>query len=129
MTYYHPHQKKLVYDGCAIEQLPSGGFKAIVYGSPAYHMMAWSGENIHKITISDQPMRGFETPKDALEFICNKFKSKNEAELWCEAQKKAGTWNSGNDWYFVDFEKQMAVLYKTPPGTNLTKIEVFLDDV
>jgi hypothetical protein len=126
MTYYYPHQKWLVYDGCAIEQLPSGGFKAIVYGSPAYHMMAWAGENIHKITIQGQPMRGFKTATDALDFVCNKFKSNDDAEQWCKAQKKAGTWHSGNSWYFIDLEKRSAVLYKTPPGTNLTKLEIFL---
>jgi hypothetical protein len=126
MTYYAYYQKYLVYSGTAIETLPSGMFKAIVYGSPMYHMMSWSGENIHKLTISDQPLRGYKTAIEALTFIFTKFKSENEVEQWCNSRKMAGKWHTGNGWYFINFEKQNAVMYTTPPGTNLKTTEICL---
>lgn len=124
--YYLPSQKWLVYNDCAIEVLPSGRFKAIVYGVPRYHMMSWAGENIHKLTIDKQPLRGFESARDALSFLFDRFKTEKEAEEWCNSRKQFGTWHNGNGWYFVDFKKQSAKLYGTPPGVNLEVTEVCL---
>lgn len=126
MSYYPRSQKRLVYEGCAIENLLSGGFKGIIYGAPKYHMMSWAGENIHKLTIPGQPLRGYSTPEEALAFVVDKFKSEKNAELWCEQIKKAGTWSDGNSWYFIDFEKKSAELYTTPSGTNIKKTEIFI---
>ena len=59
-------------------RLPSGGYKAIVWGHHDDNNMSWRGDNFRKATIPGQPHRGFATNEEARAFGLQAFATKLE---------------------------------------------------
>lgn len=76
------------YIGAFVKQLPSGGYKAYIWGQPEGHIMDWNGCNYRRATIPDQPLFGFKTKEEARDFVLLEFKT--EKELRKYAYKNIG---------------------------------------
>lgn len=71
------------YTGVFVQKLPSGrGYKAYVWGQTDMHIMDWNGCNYRRITIPDQPLFGFKTPEEAVEFVLNKYETESDVRKW-----------------------------------------------
>lgn len=74
------------YIGAFVRQLPSGGFKAYLWGQPDMHIMDWNGCNYRRTTIPNQPLFGFKTPEEATAFVLLKYKTEQDLrEYACKA--------------------------------------------
>jgi hypothetical protein len=107
-AYYSRRQKLIKCDMAQMKRLPSGRFKAVVCGVPAYHMMDWNGCNFHYVTLPDQPFRGFKTPQECLEWLFEKYPTQKQAVDAGTALQSQGTWFDGNGMLDVDYEKKQA---------------------
>jgi len=58
-----------------IGKTPSGKFKLYIMGQHDEHMMDWYGCNFRTFAVEGQPLRGYETPREVLEFARKTFKS------------------------------------------------------
>ena len=93
------------YTGTFIRQLPSGGYKAYIWGQPNNHIMDWNGANYRQKVIPNQPLFGYKTKEEALQAIIDFNPEERGMEKWA-IKVGDGTFLKeewARDWLDVDF--------------------------
>jgi len=65
-----------------IRRLPSGGYKGYIWGQPDSHCMDYRGCNYRYKAVNGQPLRGFASHGEAMDFLRKRFATRREVWEW-----------------------------------------------
>ena len=93
------------YIGTEIHPTGKGNYKAYIWGQPTDHISDWRGCNFRRLTVPQQPRKGFETVAEARAFVLSTF---GEHALKDLAEKKGdgSSYPEMRNVYAVSFHKQ-----------------------
>jgi len=87
------------YIGAFVKQLPSGGYKAYIWGQPDMHIMDWNGPNYRRKTIPDQPLFGHKTEQETVDFVLSTYPQEVNLREWAQHRRTGDGTSLTNEFF------------------------------